>query len=134
MVNNVKLEVAIAPTSVSDNTLQTSLVVDRSGYESVSYLIQTGTFASTAPATFTVSIEESETTASTAFAAVADEDLVLTEAAASFTSTDASATRKLGYIGGKRCTRLKIQPAGNTGAAFFSAQAMLGHARTKPVT
>ena len=43
-----------------------------------------------------------------------------------FTFTNDDVTRKLGYIGTKRYTRLKIIPAANSGAALLSAVAILG--------
>jgi hypothetical protein len=58
--------------------------------------------------------------------AVADADLLGAEALASFTFTHDDETRKLGYVGDKRYTRLTITPAANASAALFSAVTILG--------
>ncbi len=58
---------------------------------------------------------------------VADIDLVGTAALASFNFGDDNETRKLGYTGNLRYTRLTITPAANTGNAFVAAIGLLGH-------
>ena len=65
--------------------------------------------------------------------AVVDEQLLGTEAGASFIFSDDNAVRKLGYLGGKRYVRLTITPASNTGAWLVSAVAIQGHPTKAPV-
>jgi hypothetical protein len=63
--------------------------------------------------------------------AVVDEQLLGTEAGASFIFSDDNAVRKLGYLGGKRYVRLTITPASNTGAWLVSAVAIKGTPRKR---
>lgn len=133
MMNNVQVKPVIVPaaTAVADNTAQVGSVIDRLGYQSLTYLIVTGTLAD-ADATFTVLLEESDASDMSGSNAVADADLVGTEALASFTFANDGVCRKLGYIGHKRYTRLTITPANNTGAAPMAAVALLGHPSSMP--
>lgn len=130
LASNITIRAVIPPAVVSDNTAAVSTVIDRRGYDSLTYVIATGTLAD-ADATFTALLEESDASGS-GFTAVADADMIGTEALASFTYADDGAVRKLGYIGHKRYTRLTITPAANSGSAPFSAVAVLGHASARP--
>lgn len=129
--NNIAIRPVIAPVVVSDNTAAVGNVIDRLGFESVTYGIITGVLAD-ADATFTTLLEESDASGS-GFTAVADADMIGTEAAASFTFANDGVTRKLGYIGNKRFTRLTITPAANSASAPVAAVAILGHAHERPV-
>lgn len=126
---SITLKRVISPVSVADNTAQVGQAVDRKGFESVTYAIATGSIAD-ADATFTVLLEESDDNSS--YSAVADADLIGTEALAGFQFDDDNECRKLGYIGGKRYTRMTITPVGNASAAVISAVAILGHAAIQP--
>ncbi|MFG1188604.1 hypothetical protein [Xanthobacter flavus] len=130
LASNIAIRAVIAPAVVSDNTAAVGTVIDRRGFDSLTYVIATGTLAD-ADATFTALLEESDASGS-GFTAVADADMIGTEALASFTYADDSAVRKLGYIGHKRYTRLTITPASNSGSAPMSAVALLGHASARP--
>jgi hypothetical protein len=129
--SSIAVRPVIAPIVVSDNTAQVGTVIDRQGFSSLTYAIATGILAD-ADATFTVLLEESDVSGS-GFAAVADGDLIGTEAAASFTFANDGVTRTLGYRGSKRFTRLTITPAANTGSAPIAAMAILGHPVIAPV-
>lgn len=109
-------------------------VVDRAGFESVTYVIQTGDLDDTA-ATYAVLLEESdEDTFGGEENAVADADLIGTEADAGFDQAADVETRKLGYKGHKRYTRLTITPTGaGAGDSPISALCVLGHAHDRPV-
>ena len=124
LMNNIDVKRVISPVSVADNTAQVGTVVDRQGFGSVTYLIATGSIAD-ADATFTVLLEESDASGS-GYAAVADDDLLGTEALAGFQFDDDNECRKLGYRGIKRYTRLTITPANNASAALIAAVAVLG--------
>lgn len=104
---------------VSDNTAQVGVVQDHRGSKSHTYVIHAGSLVD-ADATFTVLLEESDSSGS-GFTAVADDFMLGTEAAASFQFDGDNTVKTLGYIGYKRYTRLTITPANNTGAASFSA-------------
>ena len=124
LMNNIDVKRVISPVSVADNTAQVGQVIDGQGYGSVTYLIATGSIAD-ADATFTVLLEECDTSGGT-YTAVADDDLLGTEALAGFQYDDDNECRKLGYRGIKRYTRLTITPANNASAALVAAVAVLG--------
>lgn len=129
--NNLDVRRAISPVRVTDNTAQVGQIIDHQGYESAEYLIAIGTIAD-ADATFTVLLEEGDDAALADAAAVADADLLGTEAAAGFRYDDDDKVRKLGYRGAKRYTRLTITPANNTGNADLAAMVVLGSPRHAP--
>jgi hypothetical protein len=116
---------AISPVVVTDNTAQVGQIIDRQGYEALTYVIVTGTLAD-ADATFTVLLEEGDQANMSDAVAVDDKYLLGTELLAGFDFGDDNETRKLGYIGNKRYTRLTITPVNNTGNAPIAAVAILG--------
>lgn len=124
MTNNVTIKRVISPVSVADTTAQVGQVIDHQMYKDAMYVIATGSIAD-ADATFTVLLEESDQSGSN-FTAVADADLIGTEALAGFQFDDDNECRKLGYKGIKRYTRLTITPVNNASAALLSAVCVLG--------
>lgn len=130
--NNIKLSRAISPVLVTNNTAQVSQIIDTRGFGSLEFLIATGSLADT-DATFTVLMEESDNSDLSGGNAVADADLLGTEAAASFQFDDDDEVRKIGYRGAKRYVRLTITPANNTGNAYLAAVAIQGKAGDNPV-
>lgn len=131
LMNNIHLVRSISPVSVAADTAQVGEIIDRQGFESVTYGILTGSIAD-ADATFTVLLEEGDDPALSDAAAVADGDLIGTEVLAGFQFDDDNETRKIGYKGNKRYTRLTITPANNASAALLSAVAILGHPALAP--
>lgn len=129
--NNIHVLRVISPVSVADNTAQVGQIIDRQGYHSLEYVIATGSIAD-ADATFAVLLEESDDSGMSGATAVADADLIGTEALAAFQFDDDNETRKLGYTGHKRYTRLTITPSANASAALLSAVAVLGHPASAP--
>lgn len=129
--NNITVRRAISPVSVADTTAQVGQIIDHQGYGSAEYLIAIGSVAD-ADATFTVLLEESDDSGMSGAAAVADADLLGTEALAGFQFDDDNEVRKLGYRGNKRYTRLTITPVANASAALLSAVAVLGHPAILP--
>ena len=121
----------IAPVSVADTTAQVGQIIDRQGFNALTYVIQTGSIAD-ADATFTVLLEEGSVANMSDAAAVADADLIGTELLAGFQFDDDNETRKLGYKGSKRYTRLTITPVANSSAALISAVAILGEPAMQP--
>lgn len=131
LFNAINLKCVLSPASVADNTAQVGQVIDRLGFDSVTYAIMTGSIAD-ADATFTVLLEESDDSGMSGAVAVADADLLGTEVLAGWQFDDDNECRKLGYIGGKRYTRMTITPVGNGSAAVFGAMAILGHPVYQP--
>jgi hypothetical protein len=127
LMNSIAPKRAISPAvAVTDNTAIVSQIIDVLGYGSLTFLILTGALAD-ADATFTVLVEHGNAANLSDAAAVPDVDLLGTEALASFTFADDDKVFKIGYVGIKRYVRLTVTPAGNSGNAFVSAVALLGH-------
>lgn len=118
--NSIKFSRAISPVSVADTTAQVSQILDTANFNANELVIATGSIAD-ADATFAVLIEEGDNSALSDAAAVADADLLGTEALAGFQYDDDNETRKIGYIGSKRYIRATITPTGNASAALISA-------------
>jgi hypothetical protein len=118
---------------VSDNTAQVSQIIDRQGYESVTFAIAAGSLAD-ADATFAVLVEHGDQSNLSDADDVDDADLLGTETLAGFTFADDNATRKIGYVGGKRYVRLTVTPSNNGSAALVAAVAILGHPHVSPTS
>jgi hypothetical protein len=129
LFNSINVKRVISPVSEAGNTALVGQVIDRQGFESLTYVIATGSLGD-AGAEFTTLLEESDTNFSGA--AVADADLLGTEALASFIQSDDDKVFKIGYRGNKRYTRLTITPANNATASLISAVAILGHPNLAP--
>lgn len=131
LMNLIDVKRVISPVSVADNTAQVGQVIDRKGYDGLTYLIATGSLGD-AGAEFTVLLEEGDASDLSGGNAVADADLIGTEALASFIQTDDNKCFKLGYKGSKRYTRLTITPTNNATAALLSAVAVLSSPAIMP--
>ena len=129
--NNIHVARAISPVSVADNTAQVSQIIDRQGYQSLEFLIATGSVAD-ADATFVVLVEDGDNSGLSDAASVTDANLLGTEALAGFQYDDDNEVRKIGYIGDKRYVRLTITPVNNASAAVIAAVAVLGHPNYTP--
>lgn len=133
LMNHVHPVRAISPVAAAtDNTAIVSQIIDRKGYDSLTFAILAGANTD-ANATFAVLVEDGDQSDLSDNAAVDDLQLVGTEALAGFTFADDNETRKIGYIGDKRYVRLTITPSGNdSGNIFVAAIALLGHPDLQP--
>lgn len=122
--NDIDVKRALSPVSVSDNTAQVSQIIDLQGYNSLEFLIATGSLAD-ADATFTALVEHGNVSNLSDAAAVPDSDLLGLESEASFTFSNDDSVYKIGYRGIKRYVRLTITPASNASAALLAAVAVL---------
>lgn len=129
--NNIHPLRALSPVSVADNTAQVCQIIDKQGFKSLEYVIATGSIAD-ADATFVVLLEESDDSGMSGATAVADADLLGTEVLAAFQFDDDNETRKIGYIGKKRYTRMTITPSANASAALLCVVAILGDPANAP--
>jgi hypothetical protein len=123
--NNLNFKKALAPASVGDNTAQVCAIIDRQGYEALTYLIELGSIAD-ADATFAVLLEEGDDSGLSDAATVAAADMLGTPTLAGFQFDSDNALRKLGYVGSKRYTRMTITPTSNASAALLGVTAILG--------
>lgn len=102
--------------TLSGTTPATGNIVDLADYGSATFVLITGTVTDAGAASgFSIVVQESDTTAAADFTAVADADLVGTEAALAVTvdTDDNKAIGSIGYIGNKRYVRVVI--TGTTG-------------------
>lgn len=126
----------IAPAAArTDNTAIVSAIIDTQGYEACEFILNIGTNTDT-NATFAVLVEDGDESDLSDNAAVADAQLLGTEAEAAFTAADDDGScRKIGYLGGKRYVRVTVTPSGNdSGNIFVSGVAVLGHPRNAPTS
>jgi hypothetical protein len=123
----------IAPVAArTDDTAIVSAIIDTKGYNACTLVIVTGTNTD-ADATFSVLVEDGNDAALADNAAVADENLVGTEALAGFTFADDVECRKIGYVGYKRYVRATVTPSGNgAGNIFLAGVAVLGEPASAP--
>jgi hypothetical protein len=108
-----KYVLGLAPATTTDNTALVSAVLDMSGFMQAAIIVTLGTL-SDADATLTALMEESDASGS-GYTAVADADLIGTEAGMALTFASDGKVSKLGYKGRKRYVRFTLTPANNTG-------------------
>jgi len=133
LFSDIHVKPCIAPVVLTDNTAAVGAIISHADYHSLTYLINTGTL-SDADTTLTILLEHGDVSNLSDAAAVPDEDLLGTEAGAAITFADDGETRKLGYKGSKKYSRLTITPANNSGNIPIGAVAVLGHPRKGAIT
>ena len=131
--DNIHPVLAMPPKAATvDNTAYISGIIDRFGYDSLTYILLTGTEAD-ADATFAVTLEHGNDPALADTTQVTDPNQMTgTLTLAGFNFANDNVCRKLGYIGPCRYTRLTVTPANNSANVFLSAIALLGHAHNAP--
>lgn len=127
--NNIAPKVAFNTAAISSNTTTNGAIIDLQGYDSVEFVIQSGTLTD---GTYTPLVQEGDDAALGDAAAVADANLLGTEAAAAFAATDDNSVKRVGYNGNKRYVRLCIVSTGVTTGGTMSAVALRGHASERP--
>lgn len=134
MASNIDVRPAVNPYDhATGDTVITSEICNLQGYKSATLVISYGSIADT-DATFGTVLYE-DLTADAAMGsetAVADADLVGTEALATPLFSDDDKAYKLGYIGNAQYIRVKITPTNNTGAILISALWILGDPANAP--
>jgi hypothetical protein len=133
LLNAIAVRRAISPVSVADNTAQVSQIIDRQGYDGLTFLIATGSLAD-ADATFAVTMAESDDSGMSGSNTVAAADIIGSTTLASFQFDSDDSTRKIGYKGSKRYVTLTITPSNNSSAGLMSAVAVLSGAALKPTS
>lgn len=111
----------------NDSTARVSAIIDTRGYGSCTFVLVNGANTD-ATATFAVLVEDGDDSGLSDNAAVADAELIGTEALAGFTFADDGECRKIGYVGNKRYVRVTVTPTSNdSGSWFMAGVALLGH-------
>lgn len=127
--SNVKQVVAKTAAAITTDTTTVGSIIDTAGYESLEYIVLSGTITDGA---YALKLEQGDDSGLSDAADVpADEVLgVLT----GFVAADDNAVKRVGSIGKKRYQRLSIVSTDTTsGANFFAAVGVLGHPQTGPV-
>ena len=135
--NNIKVMRSIAPVAVgTTGTGQTGKVIDRAGFESVTFLINYGTVTATG-ATHTVVVKEGDVTGT--MTSVADADLIGTEALAGLAAgartsgTGKNVTKRVGYKGKKRYVQCGVKSTATAGT-LVSVTAVLHSPLVSPTS
>lgn len=124
--SNIHTVQVVAPVShATGDAAIVGNIVDRANFDSLEYSINLGANAATA-GVYAVTLEHGDNSALSDAATVVAPDLSGTTANASFGFGDVNKTRKLGYVGSKRYTRLTITPTGNNGAFLMGVIAIQG--------
>lgn len=130
--NDIKVANALDIQTISSDTTTAGDIIDLQGFNACTFAFQTGTVTD---GDYTVLIEEGDDSGLSDAAAVADADLIGTEAGASFSAdTDDNVVGTVGYRGDKRYVRLSIVSTNTTSGAVVGATALLGHAHEAPVS
>lgn len=136
ILNTIALRRMISPVrQTNSSTAIVSQIVDRSGYDRVGIVIQTGALTD-ANATFAALLEESNAADMSGANTVAAADMVGGVAASTtlaFAFGDDDVFKSAGYQGSKRYLRLTITPTGNdSGNLDVGAFAILGGGLKQP--
>ena len=136
--NNVSPAPAINPQAISSDTATNGAIIDRQGFESLEFLIQSATLTD---GTYTPSLlagnavdDPANPTSITDGEAVAASDLLGTIADATFAASDDNVVKRIGYRGEKRYVRLTLTSAGTTSGGTIGATAVRGHPRHAPAS
>ncbi len=135
LYNNIEVRRALSPVAVAitDDTVQTSEIIDMRGWKSMVFVILTGGLVD-ANAVYAVLIEDGDDSGLSDNVAVVDAELLGTELLIGFDFADDDDVRKIGYTGEKRYVRMKITPSGNSGDAPLAAIAVMGDPDDRPTT
>ena len=133
--NNIKQVQAIIPAAIGANATKTGAIIDRQNYGGVEFVIDYGSVTTTG-SVVTIVCKEGDVTGT--LTSVADTDLLGTEALASLLAgarvagTGKEVSKRLGYKGTKRYTKLTITPVNNASAALLSAVCILSRPAIAP--
>lgn len=123
-INNLN---AFTPATINTDTTTNGVEVDMLGYESLTFLMRASNYTD---GTYTPLIEESDTSGS-GYSAVADNDLIGTEADGALSAAGVS---RIGYVGTKRYIRLSFVSTSTSTGATLDAVAVQGSPKTAPVS
>lgn len=127
--NDIKVEKALNIGAISTNTTTAGTSVSLFGFNSLTFVIQSGTLTD---GTYTPKIEDSEDNST--FTEVTDATKLLgTIANATFTTGNNNLVKTIGYIGNKPYVKLSIVSTGVTSGGTLGATAIKGHPTNLPV-
>jgi len=125
----VKPEIALVTTNIDGDTVTNGAIIDTKGFQSITYLLQSGAIAAgVATPSFFAGNESNLSDGAT----VAAEDLLGTIADATFADSDDDVVKFIGYRGEFRFIRLDITTTGSTTSTDLSAIGLLGSPNLAP--
>ena len=128
--NDMVPAVALNLQTVSSDTTTNGNIIDLQGFESCEFVFVTGTVTD---GDYAVLMHEGDAADLGDAAAIADADLIGTEALASFAAdTDDNVLSKIGYKGGKRYVRLSVVSSSTSSGAVLGAVCIKGHPAHAP--
>lgn len=131
LVNQMDAVVAIAAVAINTDTTTASAAIDMQGAEGALILMHSGVIAGGDGANvYTPLITECDTS-NGSFTAVADADLINTEASAVLDG-DTEGVKKIGYIGTKRYIKVSIVSTAFTTAGGIAGALVLRGVNNKP--
>lgn len=113
--------VALNTAAISSSTTTAGNIIDTQGFNALTFILSVG---ARTDGTYTPLIEEGDDSGLSDAAAVADSDLVGTEAGAVISA--ANTVKKIGYVGSKRYVRLSVVSTSVTSGATVGATAIKG--------
>jgi hypothetical protein len=129
LYNKILQKVAFNTQAISTDTTTNGEIIDLQGFDSATFIIQSGSLTD---GTYTPLVHEGNESDLSDAGAVADADLIGTEAAAAFSATDDNKSKRIGYVGGKRYIRLSLVSASTSTGGTLSAVAVLSDADIRP--
>lgn len=118
--NYIKASRGLSPVAATtDNTAYVSEIIDTAGALATEFVWLAGSIAD-ADVTFTLLVEDGDDSGLSDNAAVADAQLLGTEANGKPLLSSDNKVGKIGYIGNKRYVRVTITPASNSGNIFLA--------------
>jgi len=127
--NDIGVVNALDVQTISTNTTTAGDIIDLQDYEGATFILQSGTVTD---GSYAVLVEEGDDSGLSDAAAVADGDLIGTEANAAFVAADDNEVRTLGYRGEKRYIRVSLVSTGTTSGGVFGATCIKSHPHVKP--
>ncbi len=119
LYNNLALAKSVAPQFINSNTTITGTGVDLRGFEGALVVLSAGAITGTGSQNvYTPEVQESDSS-DTGFTAVADANLIGTEAAAVHNGGTDNTIKKIGYIGTKRYIRVVLTTTAFTTAGGY---------------
>lgn len=115
--------------TIGSNTTTNGVIIDTQNFESVEWLIFSGTITD---GTYVPVIEESADSGLSGATTVGTDFLLGTAANATFTATDDNVVKRIGSVGKERYQRLSLTSTGVTTGATIGVIAVLGNARHQP--
>lgn len=127
--NDMRFSSALNNTNITGNGDTNGVIIDTSGFEALTFVIQSHTITD---GSYAVKIQCGDNASLTDASDVTSEFLL--GSAPSFSNTEDNVVKKVGTVSGKRYFRIVITASGVTTGGNFSAIASLGKPKSAPVS